>query len=481
MKLTRTAPRTLLSTCFWVTVSGLWLAVSAARADVRLPKVFGDSMVLQRDVPVSIWGWAEVGEKVSVTLGEEEGEATAGDDGKWKIKLGCPPVGGPVTITVEGKNTITLSDVLVGEVWVCSGQSNMQWAVRQAVNAEEEIAAANYPSIRLFTVKRAVAEERLDDCEGSWTACTPESVGSFSAVGYFFGRSLHQELDVPVGLVNTSWGGTICEAWTSNEALQRDDDFKPILDRAANFNPKNPNQASNLFNGMINPLIPLGIRGAIWYQGESNAKRAKQYRKLFPTMITDWRTNWGQGDFPFLFVQLAPFRYQKNDPACCAELWEAQLATLSLPGTGMAVTTDVGNTKDIHPKNKQEVGRRLALWALAKNYGKDLVYSGPLYQAMSVDGGKIRIRFHHVGGGLVSRDAGPLSHFTICGPDKQFVPATATIDGDSIVVSSDRVSSPVAVRFAWRDDAEANLSNAEGLPASPFRTDDFEMVTAGNL
>ena len=473
MKLTRLARLLLLSIC-------VTLLATAASADVRLPKVIGSQMVLQRDMAVPIWGWADPGEKVTVTLGDCKVETTACEKGKWSVKLAAMKAGGPHTITVAGKNTVTLEDVLVGEVWVCSGQSNMQWSVQASNNAAEEIAAAEYPKMRLFTVARKVAEEPLDDCEGNWAACTPETVPGFTAVGYFFGRALHKEVGVPVGLINTSWGGTLAEAWTSNEGLLVDDDFKPILDRAAVFNPKTPNQASNLYNGMLKPLIPFGIRGAIWYQGESNVSRAQQYRKLFPAMITDWRKNWDQGDFPFLYVQLAPFRYGKQDPTCCAELWEAQLATLALPNTGMAVTTDIANIKDIHPKNKQDVGTRLALWALANTYGEKIVYSGPLYKSMSVDGNKVCLKFDHTGGGLVAK-GGPLTHFTIAGADQKFVPATATIDGNAIVVTSDQVAKPVAVRFAWRDDAEPNLFNAEGLPASPFRTDDFEMVTAGKL
>ncbi|OHB78346.1 MAG: hypothetical protein A2V98_09415 [Planctomycetes bacterium RBG_16_64_12] len=467
-----------ISTLALVSVLVLLLGVSA-RADVRLPKVIGDHMVLQQGTSVPIWGWADAEEKVTVTLGQSTATATACSEGKWMVKLDAMEAGGPYEMTVQAGNTITLADILVGEVWVCSGQSNMQWPVAACDNAQEEIAAADYPKIRLFTVAQKVAEKPLDDCEGSWTASSPQTVPGFTAAGYFFGRYLHKELGVPVGVINCSWGGTIAEAWDSHEGLLGEPDFEPIIERAAQFDPKTPNQATNLYDGMLHPLIPFGIRGAIWYQGESNCGRAQQYRKLFPAMITDWRKNWGQGDFPFLFVQLAPFRYGNSDPKCLAELWEAQLRTLALPNTGMAVTTDIGNVQDIHPKNKQDVARRLALWALANTYGKDLVYSGPLYESASVEGDKIRVRFKHVGGGLVAK-GGELSHFTIAGADGQFAPATATIDGDSIVVHSDQVTAPVAVRFGWRDDAEPNLFNAEGLPASPFRTDDFEMVTAGS-
>lgn len=499
------------------------LLVTSAQADVRLPKVIGDHMVLQQDASVPIWGWADADEKVTVTLGNAKATATACSKGMWKIKLDPMKAGGPHEITIQGNNTIKLTDVLVGEVWVCSGQSNMQWSVASSTNAPEEIAAANYPNLRLFTVTRKVADQPQNDCEGSWGPCTPESVPGFSAVAYFFGRDMHKELNVPVGLVNTSWGGTPAEAWTSLDAQQGNDVMEPTLarwkDQIAKYDPEaakaryekaveawkaaaekakadgkpaprrprapvdpaqSPHRPANLYNGMIAPVIPLAIRGAIWYQGESNASRAEQYLTIFPMMICNWRDKWAQGDFPFLFVQLAPYRYGGADPRNCAELRETQRLTLDLvPNTGMAVTTDIGNVADIHPKNKQDVGRRLALWALAKTHGKDLVYSGPLYKSMATEAGKIRVKFECVGGGLVAK-GGELTHFTIAAADGNFVPATAKIDGDSIVVHSDDVAKPVAVRFGWLDDAEPNLFNAEGLPASPFRTDEFPMITAGN-
>jgi sialate O-acetylesterase len=516
MKRSRIAAVVLLSVA-------IALAAAAVRADVRLPKIIGDHMVLQQDVPVPIWGWADAGEKVTVTLGKRQATATADGNGKWMVKLDALEAGGPHEMTIRGNNAITLSDVLVGEVWVASGQSNMQFSVAGSLNAQEEIAAARYPRIRLFTVARKTADQPQDDCEGSWAACTPETVPGFSAVAYFFGRCLHRELKVPVGLINTSWGGTPAEAWTSLDAQQGNPVLQPTLDRwnrqISAYDPEvarqryekalaawkkaaekakaegskpprrpnapsdpseSPHRPANLYNGMIAPLLPFAIRGAIWYQGESNCSRAGQYLTLFPTMIRNWRQKWDQGDFPFLFVQLAPYRYGGADPRNCAELRETQRLTLDLvPNTGMAVTTDVGNVKDIHPKNKQEVGKRLALWALANTYGEKLVYSGPLYDGMSVEGDKIRIRFKHTGGGLVAK-GGPLTHFTIAGKEGQFVPAEATIDGATVVVHSDQVAEPVAVRFGWADDAEPNLFNKEGLPASPFRTDDFEMVTAGN-
>jgi sialate O-acetylesterase len=404
----------------------------------------------------------------------------------------------------------------------------MAMSVSRALNPEPDIASAKYPQIRLFTAQRTAAPTKQEDClaanQGGWVACSPETVGAFSAAGYFFGRELHQQLETPIGLINTSWGGTRAEAWTSRESLEAVTSLKPLLDhwdeRVANWNaeaaaanyerqqeswkaaaaraksqgkpaPRRPakpappatdrHRPANLFNGMIAPFLNLSIRGAIWYQGEANVPRASQYHTLFPTMIQDWRRQWGRGDFPFLFVQLAPYRYSRHDsPEFCAELWETQRQTLlRTPNTGMAVTTDIGNVKDIHPKNKQEVGRRLALWALAKTYGRDLVCSGPLYDSMTVEANKIRLKFKYVGGGLTAKDGGPLTHFTIAGKNKEFVPATAVIDGDTVLVHSDSAPNPVAVRFAWTDTAEPNFFNEAGLPASPFRTDDFPLLTKG--
>lgn len=455
----------------------------AARADVKLPKLFGDHLVLQQKSDAAIWGWAEPGEEVTITLGDAKATAKAGGDGRWKTAIRTPAAGGPFDITVKGKNTITIKDAYAGEVWICSGQSNMEWPVSASINAKDEAANANYPAIRMINVKHNPAEKPVDDVDGAWTVCTPQTVNPFSAVGYFFARELNKQLNVPVGMIHTSWGGTICEAWTSKEALNANPAFKPILDRSATFQQGNPNQASVLFNGMVNPLLPYAIRGAIWYQGESNAGRAVQYQQLFPAMIKDWRQRFGQGDFPFYFVQLAPFRYGGNNEML-AELWDAQVKTLATtPNTGMAVTTDITDIKDIHPKNKQEVGRRLALWALAKDYGKSPeAYSGPVYDSMTVAGNKIRIKFKYATGGLVAKDGKALNNFTIAGEDRQFYPATAVIDGETIKVSCDPdvVAKPVAVRFGWHDVAEPNLFNKAGLPASPFRTDDFPLTTRDN-
>jgi len=497
----------------------------ATHADVRLPKALGDHMVVQQKTPARIWGWADAGEKVAVVFAGNQATAVAGEDGAWQTTIKPPAAGGPYTLVIEGKNRIELKDVLVGEVWICSGQSNMAWTVARSDNPQKEIAAASHPQIRLLTVNRKTARTPQADLlsASDWELCSPETVKDFSAAGYFFGRKLQQELNVPVGLVNTSWGGTRAEAWTSTSMLKSKPVLAPLLSTwksrteaydaataktryeaalkrwqvAANKAkaagkrvPRRPqlqgppaddrHHPANLYNAMIHPLTPMSIRGAIWYQGEANVGRADQYRPLFASMIQDWRNQWKQGDFPFLFAQLAPFRYGNHHPEFEAELWDSQFKTLSLPATGMAVITDIGNIKNIHPTNKQEVGRRLALWALGTTYGKELVYSGPLYKSMEVEGGKVRLSFSHTGGGLVAKD-GKLTHFTIAGADKKFVPAAAEIDGGQVVVSSDKVKQPVAVRFGWTDTAEPNFFNKAGLPASPFRTDSFKLRTAGNV
>ncbi|HLA86343.1 MAG TPA: sialate O-acetylesterase [Thermoguttaceae bacterium] len=387
----------------------------------------------------------------------------------------------------SGEKTV-IKNILVGEVWLCSGQSNMEMPVARCNDAKKEIAAAKYPSIRFFQVANAVAGSPQENCRGRWVVCDPKTVGGCTAAGYYFGRRLYKELNAPVGLIQSDWGGTPAEAWTSREAMEAQPSLAPILarwDRAAKKDKRqahSKNRAASLYNAMIAPVLPYTIRGVIWYQGEANVPRAHQYRTLFPTMIADWRERFHQPELPFGFVQIAPFRYamKKMDPRLCAELWEAQLLALkNTPHAGMAVTNDIGNVANIHPTNKQDVGRRLALWALATVYGKDMVYSGPIYRSMAVEGGKIRLSFDHVGDGLVSRDGKPLSHFTIAGRDMKFHPATAKIDGQTIVVESDAVEKPVAVRFAWDETAEPNLMNREGLPAPAFRTDEEKCLTEG--
>ncbi len=627
-----------------------------AQAGINVAKMFGDHMVLQRDLPVPVWGSAEPGEKVALRMGDQAAEAVADKDGHWTAKIGPFKAGGPHTLSVRGKESLEFKDVLVGDVWVCGGQSNMEWSVAGVRDAQREIAAALNPQIRHFAVTKAISPvPRTEVTGGAWQECRPETVGGFTAVGYFFARHLQEKLGVPIGLVHASWGGTVCEAWTSGAALKTMADFKtavedieasadhlpdlqreyaeklalwekasaalvdegaknkwaeatvdisswktmelpgnwensglPNLDgvvwyrrevkipetwignaltlalgpiddndityfngtkigamdgwmaqrvykvsdtlvkpginviavrvtdtgggggfhgkpeqlkiegpgsaislagawsyavgiNQSKIGPKpvppltnNPNAPTVLFNGMIAPVIPYAIKGAIWYQGESNVGRAKQYRQLFPLMIQDWRSRWGVGEFPFLFVQLANFLPAKAEPgeSGWAELREAQELTLATPNTGQAVIIDIGEAADIHPRNKQDVGKRLATWALGTTYGEKTEISGPLYTAMAVEGGRIRVKFNHTGGGLVARGGEALKTFAIAGADKKWVWAEARIDGDAVVVSSEKVTAPVAVRYAWADNPEGcNLYNREGLPASPFRTD----------
>jgi sialate O-acetylesterase len=500
-----------------------WLMVAPALAMVRLPSVIGDNMVLQQKRRDPIWGWADPEEKVTVSVDGRSESTTADSEGRWKVSLPELPAGGPYEITVAGKNSITLRNVLVGEVWVCSGQSNMEFPVVGAKNGQEEANAANDPQIRLFTVRKTVAEQPRVDTVGQWQECNPQTAPWFSAVGYFFGRDLRTSLSVPVGLIHASWGGTPAESWTSRPVLDRDPELRYLPEnwdrmiadhlfakdhydrqlaewkreadaaqkdgKLAPAKPEEPQDPlvnpwlpASLYNGMIAPLIPFGIRGAIWYQGESNAGRAYQYRHLFPTMIRNWRDAWGEGDFPFLFVQLANFTDPPKEPgeSDWAELREAQLMTLSLPKTGMAVAIDIGEAADIHPKNKQDVGHRLALAAQKEAYGRNVVYSGPTYDSMRIDGDRARLKFKNIGGGLISAGNAPLKGFAIAGNDHRFVWADAVIDGDSVVVRSDAVSAPVAVRYAWANNPVCNLCNKEGLPASPFRTDDWPGVTVHN-
>lgn len=650
---------------------GILLLAGIATADVKLPAIFGDHMVLQQKSKVAVWGWAEPGEQVKVKgswqwLGGTS--TTADDNGKWMVKIKTPKANNkPATLTITGNNEIVLNDILLGEVWICSGQSNMEMGITMIDNASDEIAKADYPDIRLFTVAHAIATSPKQDVTGDWVRCSPETIkthgawGGFSATAYFFGRKLNQDLNVPVGLISTNWGGTVAEAWTRRAALEPFDRFSDTLaylkDPAAaeaklkqqyaeNMKkweqqlaaidpgtrdkwyeesidetgwkemeqPKKWSQADNelknvdgivwfrrntnlppswakidlqlhlgpiddldtvwvngveigtttrdwtvprvytipasvlhvgkntiavriidnqgdggfasdnpddmrigpvgadvkacatvaktwkykigyegrvpaapqtgfninqntptaLYNGMIAPLIPFRIAGAIWYQGESNRYDPMLYRKLFPAMITNWRQDWGEGNFPFYYVQIAPYDY--NDRLSSAALCEAQTMTMdAVPNVGMVVTDDIGTEHDIHPKDKADVGDRLAYWALAKTYGhKDVDFSGPLYKSKKYEGSTIRVYFNYVDGGLVAKD-GQLHDFEIAGIDRKFVPATAVIDGDCVVVSSDAVKDPIEVRYGWKDWFVGSLFNKGGLPASSFRTDDWPL------
>jgi len=496
------------------------------QAEVKLPSIFGSHMVLQRDHANPVWGWAAGGEKVTVSIAGQSHVTTAGKDGAWRVKLQPLKVNATgQTLTIKGSNTIQFSDVLVGEVWICSGQSNMAWSVDRAYDPDLESLTAKFPNIRLISVPQVGTQEPQKDFEGEWMAATPDTVKSFSAVGYFFGRTLHQALGVPIGLIDNAWGGSAAEAWVRRDRLAKLPAAKPFMEQweqteatydhdkvttkfnaqlekwktAAEVarkagkpmprrprNPRNPltgqHRPGNLYNGVLKPTIGYGIRGAIWYQGESNSGRAKAYRDVFPLMIQNWRYEWGQGDFPFYWVQLADFRDEKTEPADdnWAELREAQTMTMDrLKNTGEAVIIDVGEGRDIHPRDKQTVAKRLARWALAKDYGVDIVHQSPRYRSMEIKGDKAVITFDHVGAGLYSFDVRDPKGFAVCGEDKKFVWANARIAGKNQVVVWAEGVTPTQVRYAWAVNPVCTLMSREGLPATPFRTDDFKMVTEG--
>ncbi len=510
-------------------LSTLLLSFSTvAHADIKLHSLFSSNMVIQQGKSQAVWGTSDPDEHIHIIITHMNAKgktftktfAKGTPEGTFSFRLPPYKANDQLSIKLSGKNSITLNNILVGEVWICSGQSNMGWSVTRSKNPKAEIAAAKYPRIRLFKVPLKTADTPQKNVNAKWVECSPNNIPNFSAVAYFFGRHLHKNLNIPIGLIQTAWGGTRSEAWTSHKALVKDPTAAPLLkwwdQRIATFDPQktlaryqkaiarwkslaakakaagkraprrprplaNPaldrHRPANLYNAMIAPLLGYQFQGAIWYQGESNVSRAKQYKSIFPTMIKNWRKDFNNPNFPFLFVQLAPFRYGRHNPAALAELWEAQLHTLkTLPNTGMAVTTDIGNTRDIHPKNKQDVGKRLALWALAKTYNKPITPSGPIYKSMKVEGSKIRITFDHAKS-LKSSNGKSLTHFTIAGDDNQFLTATATIDGSTIIVHNTKVTSPKSVRFAWTDTAKPNLTNQANLPASPFRTDNLPMIT----
>jgi sialate O-acetylesterase len=491
------------------------LIAPLAHADVRLPAIISDHMVLQQDVPANVWGWADPGEKVSVTFAGQSAAAAAGADGAWSVKVGPLEAGTIGDLTITGKNSETIHNVVVGEVWVCSGQSNMEWIVANSLNPEEEAKAANYPLLRMFTVTKKPALEPQQDCQGKWEVCTPATVPRFSAVGYFFARHLHQTIKQPIGMIHTSWGGTPAEFWTPKPILERDPAFEGIFknwdaqvknypqakaayeealtkwkeaEKAAKDAGQKPPQAPRaprggdafgspgcLYNGMVEPIADYTIRGAIWYQGEANAGAADLYKRLFPTMIKSWRAMWSS-EFPFLYVQLANFMARHPEPTDTgwARLREAQLETLELPRTGMAVSIDIGEADNIHPKNKQEVGRRLALIAESTVYYVDQEFSGPISTGGQAEDGKFRLSFRNADG-MKPSEGDKLKGFAIAGEDKKFVWADAAIEGDHVIVSSPQVAAPVAVRYGWADNPEVNLINSTGLPASPFRTDEWPM------
>lgn len=494
------------------------------QAELKLPSIIGDHMVLQQKQANPIWGWDTPGTKVTVKVGEQVKTATAAKDGKWTVKLDAMNASyTPHTIVIEGTSKRELTDVLVGEVWMCSGQSNMGMTLAGDWKAEVESLSSNHKNLRLITVPRVGTQELQNDFKGQWESANSNNCKSFTAVGFFYGRYLHEILDVPVGLINNAWGGSAAEAWVRRESLEKDARFQSLIDgwvkreadlqsdaakakyekdvaawkvqvaaaKAAGKQPRrapaSPNatltgnaRPGNIFAGVVHPTLGYGMKGVIWYQGESNAGRAWEYGSLFPYMIEQWRAEWGQGDFPFYWVQLADYRAETPNPGDSqwAELREAQTKTLSLPNTGQAVIIDIGEANDIHPKNKYDVAARLVRWALAKDYGINIEPQSPTYTSQTIANGKAVLKFDHIGGGLRTVDVNEVHGFAICGEDKKWVWADAKITApDTIAVWSDAVKAPIAVRYAWAENPVCNVYSKIGLPLTPFRTDDFRMIT----
>lgn len=476
-----------------------WLP-TAVHADVKPHALCSEGMVLQQKSTAKVWGTANADEKVSVTFRDKKSTAVADGKGNWVVMVETGAAGGPFEMTIAGGNTITYKNVLVGEVWVCSGQSNMEWSVNSCDKTDKEFAtsAPHNPMLRMFNVKKSPQATPQADTAGVWTDAMPKTVGGFSATGYFFGRNLQENLKVPVGLIHTSWGGTRIETWMSKAALEAAGVKETTGEKPG------ANSASALYNGMLYPLLNYTVKGAVWYQGESNAGNAYKYRTLHPGMITSWRNEFKNPELAFYFVQLAPYGTASTKPgeSNWAELREAQTMTLAMKGTGQAVITDFGDEGDIHPTPKRPVGERLALAARATTYGEKVVYSGPLFKSAKFDKNQAILSFDHIGGGLVGKEmiqtkerktkagatiaawrvkdgstSAPLVGFTVCGKDKVFHNAKAEITGDTVVVTSDMVAEPIAVRYGWANHPVCNLFNREGLPASPFRTDSFPGIT----
>ncbi|MCA9257712.1 MAG: sialate O-acetylesterase [Planctomycetales bacterium] len=469
----------------WTSISAATAAAQATAAppetaaseadeslEFALPSLFSDHMVLQRDAPLNVWGTAPSDAEVTVALAGKTASTHADANGRWRLQLAPMPAGGPHRLeAVCGDLTLRCDDVLVGEVWIASGQSNMEWRMAVVRDAALEMAAANRPNIRFIDVPHRVADEpQTDFSSKGWRAARTDTIGPFSAVAYFFGRELQDELDVPIGLIGCNWGGTLMEAWTSKDALLASPTFREAAESTPRNEKRPQNNPASLFNGMLAPLIPYTIRGAIWYQGEANAGRAHQYRELSEVMITDWRERWGLGDFPFLLVQLAGF-----EPG--GDRWpflrEAQTQSAELNNVGMALAIDIGHQTDIHPRNKQEVGRRLALRALSMAYGKQVVSRGPTFRDIEIDGSEMVVCFDNCAGGLVV-PSGKLLGFQIAGDDGKFVAAEAHLVKGKVRLSHPDVPEPLAVRYDWAAYPDGNLYNESGLPAEPFRTDASE-------
>jgi sialate O-acetylesterase len=500
------------------------ILASPLHAELKLPAIIGDHMVLQRNISNPVWGWDKPGTQVKVSFAGQSKSAEAGPDGKWIVKLDPMSANDkPQALTIVGTDQKEIQDVLVGEVWMCSGQSNMGFTLAGDWIGDLEAAASTLPNLRLIKVPQVGTQELQNDFKGQWRASTAETARNFSAVGFYFGRYLHLILGVPVGLIDNAWGGSAAEAWVRRESLEQDPRFKPLMERTvkqetelkseqakadyekklaqwkddfekakadqkpAPRQPASPFQwltgnarPGNIFCGVVYPTLGYGIKGVIWYQGESNAGRAWEYGDLFPFMIEQWRKEWNQGDFPFYWVQLADFMAEKPEPgeSNWAELRESQTKTMKLPNTGQAVIIDLGEGKDIHPKNKHDVAARLVRWALVKDYGLKFPYRSPEFQRMEITGNKALLTFDCFGSALRPFDVDQAIGFAVCGEDKVWHWAKGVVKGkEQVEVWSDNVANPLAVRYAWADNPVCNLFSSDGLPVTPFRTDDFEMTT----
>jgi len=502
----------------------LHLLVPVLHAELKLPAIISDHMVLQQHLANPIWGWDAPGTQVTVSFAGQTKSTQAGADGKWAVKLDPLPANKePQTITITGSEKKELHDVLVGEVWMCSGQSNMGFTLASDWNGDIDAAASSLPNLRLIKVPQVGTQEMQSDFKGQWRAATPETARNFSAVGFYFGRYVHLIVGVPVGLIDNAWGGSAAEAWVRRESLEKDPRFKPLMDstvkreaslqgeqakadyekqlaawkqdvekakadhKPAPRQPASPFQwltgnarPGNIFCGVVNPTLGYGLKGVIWYQGESNAGRAYEYEELFPFLIEQWRKEWNQGDFPFYWVQLADFMAQKPEPgeSSWAELRDAQTKTLKVSNTGQAVIIDLGEGKDIHPRNKHDVAARLVRWALVKDYGMKFPYRSPEFKSMELSGNKARLTFDCFGSGLRPFDVDQAIGFAVCGEDKVWHWAKGIVEGkDKVSVWSEEVTQPIAIRYAWADNPVCNLFSEDGLPVTPFRTDDFDLTT----
>lgn len=445
------------------------------QAKIVLPAILGDHMVLQQQSQVKLWGWCDAAEEITIkpSWSGQTYQTTGSGSAKWEVSIPTPKAGGPYTIYIKGQNELTIDDVLIGEVWICSGQSNMEWSANSGIDGqEEEVAKANYQQIRFFQVPRATAEYPQEDLRsGSWVVCTPETMRSFSAVGYFFGRTVHENIKQPVGLINASWGGTPVEVWTTPSTILQDAEFKQAKDLipASKWWPHRPGET---YHAMIHPLVKFSIAGALWYQGESNTANASSYARMFPAMIQDWRRDWGY-DFPFYYVQIAPYQY--GTPMVGALVREAQLKSLATPKTGMVVVSDIGDIYDIHPRNKTDVGKRLAWWTLNNTYNqRQISFSGPLYDRMEVSGNQIRIYFNYSDGLMMQENPG--RELLISGPDGDFREAKYKIENNVLVVYHPDIPNPQAVRYAFSNTGSGPLFNKHKLPASSFRTDQWKII-----